>query len=233
MGFLGLNGREERQARRHFFSELVDLRKDNLDMPEEQFKSFAIDHFRSKYEALGIDVEKLEQILKLLLEYLPLILALFKPSRRVPAFLAMLIVVFLISPAIASANETAKPSMFAAAESIEAAEAAEFEAYYATLEAPLDQDGNEVAERSSQDGEWVTETYMTTECVGGVCRPVQRTRQVWRAAAGAFQASTNAVASAAELVPRPRNVVRGILTRRPVRTWLQNRPRLFGRFRCR
>ncbi len=74
-GFLGLRGRRERRAKREIRQELIDLRADNLNINDEDFKAFAINEFESRYD--GINVGRLRQILDLILEYLPRILALF------------------------------------------------------------------------------------------------------------------------------------------------------------
>lgn len=102
---------------------------------------------------------------------------------------------------------------------------------YYTLTAPLDQDGFAIDEPvAAAEDVWITEAYWTTECVGGVCRPVQRFRRVARnAASTALEAVT---LDGVVLQQRPaRRFVGRVFAARPLRTWWANRPRLFGRCR--
>ncbi len=74
-GFLGLRGKEERKAKLRIRRELQDLRAENRGMSRKEFRKFAIKTFEERYE--GIDISKLEEILELIIKYLPMILALF------------------------------------------------------------------------------------------------------------------------------------------------------------
>lgn len=99
------------------------------------------------------------------------------------------------------------------------------------LTEPLDQFGEPAAVDLEPAGEWVDETYWGTECVGGVCRPVQLTRRVWRAAGAIVQpVAANEPYVTSYGVPIVSGVFGRLRARRfALRERWANRPRLFGR----
>lgn len=129
-----------------------------------------------------------------------------------------------------ASDSTEAGTVFTSTVTVEPAEPVD-PSYY-TLTAPLDQDGFAIDEPAAADAEdvWITEAYWTTECVGGVCRPVQRFRRVARQAASTALDVVTLDGVVLQQQPARRFVGR-VFTNRPLRTWWANRPRLFGRCR--
>lgn len=74
----GVPLRERVKIRRALRQEMIELRAENPDLGDEEFKAFAKQYFKDAYDGYGIDPATLALILQIVVELLPLIIEIFK-----------------------------------------------------------------------------------------------------------------------------------------------------------